>query len=83
VRFAPYTKRRGARISWFGLKTKVDGFPSSASKLVASGFLLWASKPVVIVWRFGPQNHHDSFLVWVSKSSGLRFVGCATKLIGE
>jgi hypothetical protein len=28
---------------------------------------------------FGPQNHHDGFLVWASKSSKLRFVGCAIK----
>jgi hypothetical protein len=27
----------------------------------------------------GPQNHRDGFLVWVSKPSGHRFVGCATK----
>jgi hypothetical protein len=25
------------------------------------------------------QNHHDGFLVCASKSSGLQFVGCATK----
>jgi hypothetical protein len=28
---------------------------------------------------FSPQNHHDGFLVWASKPSGLRFVDCATK----
>jgi hypothetical protein len=28
------------------------------------------------------QNHRDGFLVRVSKSSRLRFVGCATKLTG-
>jgi hypothetical protein len=28
-----------------------------------------------------PQNHCDSFLVWVSKSVGFRFVACVTKLM--
>jgi hypothetical protein len=55
-------------VSWLSLKTKVvEGFP------------VWASKPVASVWWFGPQNHRDSFLVWVSKPSRLRFVSCATK----
>jgi hypothetical protein len=55
-------------VSWLSLKTKVvDGFP------------VWASKLTTLVWLFGPQNHRDDFLVWASKPSGLRFVGCATK----
>jgi hypothetical protein len=29
------------------------------------------------------QNHCDGFLVWTSKTSSLRFFGCATKLTGE
>jgi hypothetical protein len=33
----------------------------------------------LVIW---PQNYHDSFLVLTSKSSGLRFVSCATKLMG-
>jgi hypothetical protein len=57
-------------ISWLSLKTKVvEGFP------------IWASTPAALVWRFGPQNYRDGLLVWASKSSGLRFVGCATKPI--
>jgi hypothetical protein len=27
----------------------------------------------------GLKNHRNGFLVWTSKSSGLQFVGCATK----
>jgi hypothetical protein len=45
-------------------------------------FLGWASKPLrwfSSAWLFGPQNHRDSFLVWASKSTRLRFVSCATK----
>jgi hypothetical protein len=30
-------------------------------------FLDLPSKPVVIVWWFGPQNHHDGFVFWASK----------------
>jgi hypothetical protein len=29
-----------------------------------------------------PQNHRDGFFVWASKSSGLRFIDCATKPTG-
>jgi hypothetical protein len=46
---------------------------------VVEGFPVWASKPAALVWWFGPRNHRDGFLVWVSKLSGLRFVGSATK----
>jgi hypothetical protein len=28
------------------------------------------------------QNHRDGFLVWASKPSRLRFIGCATKPMG-
>jgi hypothetical protein len=79
---------------WFDLKTigmifsgltlKLVATVSSglASKLVASGFLVWALRPTATVWWFGPQNHHGGFLVWASKSSKLRFVGCVTKSTG-
>jgi hypothetical protein len=50
--------------------------------MVVEGSLVWASKPVATVRRFGPQNHRDGFLVWASKPSRLRFVGCATKPMG-
>jgi hypothetical protein len=33
----------------------------------------------LMIW---PQNHHDGFLVWASKPSGLQFVDCATKPTG-
>jgi hypothetical protein len=66
-----------------GLASKLVGTvsPGLSSKSVASGFPIWASKPAGPVWCFGPQNHRDGFLVWASKPSGLRFVGCATKLM--
>jgi hypothetical protein len=36
-------------VSWFSLKTKVDGSPSLASKLVATDLMVW------------PQNHSLGF----------------------
>jgi hypothetical protein len=55
-------------ISWLSLKTKVvEGFP------------VWTSKPAAPVWWFGTQNHRDILLVWDSKHSGFRFVGCTKK----
>jgi hypothetical protein len=44
------------------------GFPGLGIKTDRFGFVIWA------------QNLCDSFLVWASKPSRLRFVGCATKL---
>jgi hypothetical protein len=58
-------------------------FSSLASKLVATVSPSLASKPAALVWWFGPQNYRDGFLVWASKPNGLRFVGCATKLMEE
>jgi hypothetical protein len=61
VQSTPCTRRRGARVSWFDLKTKGDEFlglvskpgstvsPDLASKPVASGFSVWASKPAATV----------------------------------
>jgi hypothetical protein len=70
VRSVPCIRRRGARVSWLSLKTKVDGFP------------VWVSKPTAPLWWFKPQNHRIDFLICVSKSSRLRFVGCAIKPMG-
>jgi hypothetical protein len=58
------------RVSWLSLKMKFDVF------------LIWASKPVALVWWFGLQNNCVSLLVWASKPSRLRFVSCATKPTG-
>jgi hypothetical protein len=43
------------------------GFPGLSLKTGISGLVIWASKSPL------------QFLVWASKPSGLRFVGCATK----
>jgi hypothetical protein len=65
-----------------GLTSKpVLGFLVEPQKQ-GGGFFGLGLKTGSSVWCFGPQNHHDGFLVWVSKLSRLRFVGCATKLMG-
>jgi hypothetical protein len=66
---------------FLGLASKPRSTVSSSldSKPVALGFLVWASKPAVTICCFEPQNHRNSFLVWASKQSGLRFIGYATK----
>jgi hypothetical protein len=50
VRSAPCTRRRGARVSWLSLKTKVD----SLSMILPQNH--WDS--LSVVW---PQNHCDDF----------------------
>jgi hypothetical protein len=70
------------QVSWFGNKIKVDGFSQFGIKTSGYGFLVWASKPTAVVWGFGHQNHRNGFLGCALKSSGLRFVGCATKSMG-
>jgi hypothetical protein len=85
VQSAPCTRRRGVQVSWFSLKTKVDGFfwfglktggynSCGLASTTRSGFPVWASKPVGAVWWFVPQNHHNSFLVLALKPSGSKFV---------
>jgi hypothetical protein len=76
---------------WFDLKTTETVFSGLASKPVATVFFDLASKLVATIFpnlglktgRFGlligPQNHRGDFLVWVSKPTELRFIGCTTK----
>jgi hypothetical protein len=56
MRSAPYTRRCGEHISWFSLKTKVDGFSQFDLKTGGYGSYGLASKPLARVSRFGPQN---------------------------
>jgi hypothetical protein len=64
------SKPRLTACQWFHLKTTWMGFPVLFLKSVAT------------VWWFRPQNHDNGFLIWVSKSSGVWFIGCATKPTG-
>jgi hypothetical protein len=90
VRSASCTWRRGARVSWLSLKTKVDGcewfglkttrtiFAGLASKPVVTVFGGLASKPAVTDSRFGPQNRRLRFGDLGSKSPR-RFLGLGLK----
>jgi hypothetical protein len=76
---APCIRKWWVWVSWFSLKTKVDGFSQFVLKTNGYSFLVWSSKPRSMVWWFGSQNHHDGFLVWTSKPSKRRFVSLCFK----
>jgi hypothetical protein len=52
----PYTRRRGAWVSWFSLKTKVDDFSRFGLKTDGYGSCGLASKELAWDSQFGPQN---------------------------
>jgi hypothetical protein len=76
------SKPRSTVCQWFDLNTIGTLFSGLASKPEVEGFSVWASKPVAMVWWFGPQNYRDGLLVWALKPSGQWFVGCASKPAG-
>jgi hypothetical protein len=55
------TRRRGAWVSWFSLKSKVNGFSWFGLKTVGYDSCGLASKPLAQVSRFGPQNRQLRF----------------------
>jgi hypothetical protein len=69
VHSVPCISRRGARVSWFVHKTKVDGFPSLCLKIGSSGLVISTSKSPL------------RFFSLASKSSELQFIGCVTKSV--
>jgi hypothetical protein len=83
VRSAPCTRRRGARVSWFDLKTMVDDFSQFGLKIDVYGFLGLASKPRSMVspdlvsnrWLwflwFGLKTTLSGFPIWASKSAAV------------
>jgi hypothetical protein len=70
VRSAPCTWRRGARVSWLSLKTKVDGL----SMVWPQNY--WDS--LLVVWS---QNRWDCFLQFGLKTVGTVSSGLASKLV--
>jgi hypothetical protein len=70
VRSTPYTKRRGARVSWLSLKTNVDGLSVVWCQNHWDGLSVvwsqnhWDGFSIVL-----PQNHWDSFL-WFDLKTG-------------
>jgi hypothetical protein len=65
------TMRRGARVSWFSLKTKVDGFSLFGLKTGGYGSCGLASKPLARVSRFGPQNRQLRYGDLAHKITGI------------
>jgi hypothetical protein len=57
----PYTRRQGARVSWFSLKTKVDDFSQFGLKISGYGSCGLAPKPLAQIFQFGPQNRQLRF----------------------
>jgi hypothetical protein len=79
--FAGLTSKPVATV-FTGLASKpvVTVFSSLASKLMATVSLGLASK---LMMGFLVEPHHDGFLIWASKPSRLRFVGCTVKPMEE
>jgi hypothetical protein len=68
VRSIPCTWRRGARVSWLSLKTKVDGLSVVWPQNHWDGFSGLASNPVATVsWLSLKTKVVEGFLVWASK----------------
>jgi hypothetical protein len=67
VRSAPCTKRRGAYVSWFGLKTKVDCFSQFSLKI---GSYVFSS--------LGLKTGSCGLMIWPTKSPR-RFLGLGLK----
>jgi hypothetical protein len=61
VQSAPCTRRLGAQVSWFNLKTKVDSFYLLGLKTGGYGSCGLYSKPLARVSRFGTQNRQLRF----------------------
>jgi hypothetical protein len=92
VRSGPCTWRRGVRVSWLGLKTKVDGlsvvwpqnhwdiFLQFDLKTGGDGFFGLATKPVAVVSWFSLKTKVvEGFPVWASKLR-LRFGDLGLKI---
>jgi hypothetical protein len=77
---APCIRRRGARVSWFSLKTKVDSFSWFGLKIGGYGSCGLASKPLAQVSRFGPHNRQLWFGDLANKITTIDFgLGIKTK----
>jgi hypothetical protein len=60
-RFAPCIRKRGARVSWFILKTKVDSFSWFGLKTSGYGSGCWTLNPLSRVSLLVPQNRRLRF----------------------
>jgi hypothetical protein len=66
-------------VSWFGFKTKVDGFSRFGLKITMTVSLGLTSKSVVCVSWFGFKTKVDGFSRFDLKISGVRFSGLELK----
>jgi hypothetical protein len=94
VQSIPCTKRRGARISWLSLKTKVDGlsvvwpqnhcdwFPALGLKTECYGLVIWASKSPRWFLGFGIKTKRDTISRLHHKIDERMRTGHASKYIG-
>jgi hypothetical protein len=68
VQSAPYTWRRGTRVSWLGIKTKVDGLSMVCHQNHWNGFSGLTLKPVTMFsWLSLKTKLVEGFSVWASK----------------
>jgi hypothetical protein len=68
VRSAPGTRRQGVWVSWFSLKTKVNGFFQFCLKIDGYDSCGLTSKPLTWVSQFGPQTSNCGLVIWPTKS---------------
>jgi hypothetical protein len=68
VWFAPYTWRRGARVSWLSLKTKVDGLS-----------VVWTQNHSDSFWQFGLKTCSTVSSGLASKPAAAVFSGLVSK----
>jgi hypothetical protein len=69
VRSAPCTRRRGARISWSSLKTKVNGFSRFGLQPVATVLVVLPQNHSLGFPGSGLKNGSCGLVIWPTKSS--------------
>jgi hypothetical protein len=68
VRSAPCTRRWGALVSWFSLKTKVNDFSRFCRKTAGYGSCGLTSKPLTWVSGLGLKTGSCGMVIWPTKS---------------
>jgi hypothetical protein len=80
MRSAPCTWRRGARVSWLSLKTKANSLWVVWLQNHSNDFLRLVLKTSGDGFPgLGLKTSSYSLVIWASKPSRLRFIGCAIK----
>jgi hypothetical protein len=80
MQFAPCIRRRGAWVSWFSLKTKVDSFYRFGLKIGGYGSCGLTSKPLAWVFGLGLKIGSRGLVIWPTKL--LRwFLGLCLKIM--